>query len=295
MGLIQCPDCGKDISERAVTCIYCGSPIREWQTEKRIAEEAAEAARKEAEKVSYEPETPSVPSVVEAPAEEPEKKAGSFTRRNKILAIAAILIVAGVGIFFAVRALIRPDYYQEGLKVTKQMGEMLESEDYALMLGMGASELEYINAANTGDYDSPTAVYAIRLNHEKWEKKLIDSLSPEQKEHWNRLPDWMRQQLMSQQNAAVIITGIIGRSVTGSAELIFYNQYRIMKKVDRLKGDPDLLYLYVFKDGMPVAVSFNDGYITGVFLITKDISLGSLQDVRNLFGEYECTVEQVKP
>ena len=73
---------------------------------------------------------------------------------------------------------------------------MLESEDYALMLGMGASELEYINAANTGDYDSPTAVYAIRLNHEKWEKKLIDSLSPEQKEHWNRLPDWMRQQLM---------------------------------------------------------------------------------------------------
>ena len=28
MALITCPDCGKDVSERAETCMFCGAPIK---------------------------------------------------------------------------------------------------------------------------------------------------------------------------------------------------------------------------------------------------------------------------
>lgn len=29
MALIKCPECGKEISNRAVSCIYCGFPLSE--------------------------------------------------------------------------------------------------------------------------------------------------------------------------------------------------------------------------------------------------------------------------
>lgn len=28
MGLTKCPDCGKDVSDRASKCPYCGSPLQ---------------------------------------------------------------------------------------------------------------------------------------------------------------------------------------------------------------------------------------------------------------------------
>ncbi|MFI3325546.1 MAG: zinc ribbon domain-containing protein [Clostridia bacterium] len=34
MALIKCPDCGKEISDRAVTCINCGCPINEIKEQK---------------------------------------------------------------------------------------------------------------------------------------------------------------------------------------------------------------------------------------------------------------------
>jgi len=33
MALIKCPDCSKDVSDKAATCIHCGSPLKEIQPE----------------------------------------------------------------------------------------------------------------------------------------------------------------------------------------------------------------------------------------------------------------------
>ena len=35
MGLIKCPDCGKEISDRAKVCINCGAPIEKTSDESR--------------------------------------------------------------------------------------------------------------------------------------------------------------------------------------------------------------------------------------------------------------------
>ena len=41
MALIKCPECGKDVSSAAETCIYCGYPIQQYITE--IASEKSDA------------------------------------------------------------------------------------------------------------------------------------------------------------------------------------------------------------------------------------------------------------
>jgi hypothetical protein len=38
MGLIQCPDCKKEISDQATACIYCGRPLTVIQPEVQTVE-----------------------------------------------------------------------------------------------------------------------------------------------------------------------------------------------------------------------------------------------------------------
>lgn len=39
MALINCPECGKQISDKAKTCIFCGYPIQEYMEEQKQAEQ----------------------------------------------------------------------------------------------------------------------------------------------------------------------------------------------------------------------------------------------------------------
>lgn len=39
MALINCPECGKQISDRAKTCIFCGYPIQEYMEEQKQKEQ----------------------------------------------------------------------------------------------------------------------------------------------------------------------------------------------------------------------------------------------------------------
>ena len=45
MALINCPDCGKDISDQAASCIYCGCPLKQ-DLVKQPSAGSAEAAKK---------------------------------------------------------------------------------------------------------------------------------------------------------------------------------------------------------------------------------------------------------
>lgn len=39
MALIKCPECGKEISDKAPTCIHCGFPLKEMMTNKPLSED----------------------------------------------------------------------------------------------------------------------------------------------------------------------------------------------------------------------------------------------------------------
>ncbi len=36
MALIKCPDCGREVSENAKTCMYCGAPLKKDEKEKVV-------------------------------------------------------------------------------------------------------------------------------------------------------------------------------------------------------------------------------------------------------------------
>lgn len=41
MAIINCPECGKEISDRAETCIYCGYPLKEPMKEEALKKEVS--------------------------------------------------------------------------------------------------------------------------------------------------------------------------------------------------------------------------------------------------------------
>ena len=42
MAIINCPECGKEISDRSETCIYCGYPFKETKSEEAPKDETSE-------------------------------------------------------------------------------------------------------------------------------------------------------------------------------------------------------------------------------------------------------------
>ena len=87
MALIKCPECGRDISDKAKACIHCGYPIP------RAQEHPAPA----------EPEQAKVAPVVEEPApieEQPVKPTMSNKQKTKI-ALIVLAIVVAIGLIWA--------------------------------------------------------------------------------------------------------------------------------------------------------------------------------------------------
>lgn len=48
MALIKCPECGKEVSDKAVACIHCGYPIREMIGQKELPDLGVEEKAKDA-------------------------------------------------------------------------------------------------------------------------------------------------------------------------------------------------------------------------------------------------------
>lgn len=47
MALITCPECGREVSDKATTCPYCGNPLKENpETEMSTKADAVSAAQK---------------------------------------------------------------------------------------------------------------------------------------------------------------------------------------------------------------------------------------------------------
>ena len=42
MAIINCPECGKEISDKSETCIYCGYPLKETKSEETPKDETSE-------------------------------------------------------------------------------------------------------------------------------------------------------------------------------------------------------------------------------------------------------------
>ena len=295
MGLMNCPDCGKEISDRSITCIHCGCPVREWQAEKEADESRIYVPGNADTRIRGNPDENADPAPF---AETPKTMSSAGTdrhvRRNRILAVICILIVAGVGIFFAVRAVSGPDYYREGLNVTKLMGEMLKSDDYAALVGGDYfSSSDQRKTLASYDFSSPLRVYSLRVpDRDEFIRHLVSSGTSGNMQYWNQLPASLQAQLKDRYTVASLPSLI--NSHSGSETLALASLYIAVYRTDRLKGVDELYYLYVFDQGVCVLVTFSNGSATGQLMLAGHASVSSLSDVRDLVGQYGIDAEEVK-
>lgn len=285
MALIRCPECGKEVSDQAEVCMSCGYPIQKWLAKQKAAEKAENPSG------SYRPESGTEGSIENNASPFANTGEKSFTRRNRILGIIAVLLVGGVGIFFAVRALIQPDYYQEGLKVTKLMGEMLHSDDYYALMGLSDRYDSIRSSADTNDYDAPVAVYSFRKS--STEKFMLAENFQGSREVWTSLSPELQNQLDKRLSMMAFATIINSRY--GMDEFTFSSVYMAVNADSRIQGDGNLGYLYVFEKGTPVMVVFEKGRAIGTLLnINKEFQM-TQPVLQELFNEYGIEVKQIKP
>lgn len=83
MALINCEECGKDISDKAITCPHCGAPLDHLKLEQRVLEQQQD-----------EREPVTILSNEEQIAEQ-EKKEKETSEVLQVLAIIFVVIIAG--------------------------------------------------------------------------------------------------------------------------------------------------------------------------------------------------------
>ena len=170
-------------------------------------------------------------------------------KKTSLIVILTVLCVllAGAVIFLAVRSDDRsdassadassgkPDYYRIGLDVAQTMGEMIRNDDYAAIIGADSAEItEMRNKMDTNDYDSPVAVYEIRV-------KSIDDFffatdSEFDREQWNRLSDNLKEQINNRFSVQTVFSYLNAK--VGMYETAVSSLYITRLKDERLT-EPD--------------------------------------------------------
>lgn len=185
-----------------------------------------------------------------------------------------------------------PDYYSIGLRVTQTMSDMIRNEDYGYLIGTSQDILGVAAKANTNDYDSPTAVYSIRVSDsDKLKKYFFPDESAEAR--LERLPSSLRDQISNYLTVQRLVNVINAHN--GTNLFAFANIYNAMIRDESLTEDESVSYLYVFEKGMPIVVCFGYCAATGIFLLPYDNNLDSLSAVREFFEPFGCEVYRVEP
>ena len=178
------------------------------------------------------------------------------------------------------------DLYSMGLEITKIMNEMVQSEEFASIMGVSDFS-DVIKIVDTNDYDSPIAIYSIEMPKIK---DLFALFNVSEMDVWSSLSNNLQKQLENRINFGSIISII--NSQHGSSELAFSSSYIASDYFDTLNVDKQIIYLYVFEKGTPIVVTFSKkGYVSGQFLFSSNMN--SLSDVRSVFEPYQCAVDSV--
>jgi len=174
------------------------------------------------------------------------------------------------------------DLLDTGREMVAVMKEMLGSEAYAAMLG--ATTLgDLQEQVDTHDYDSPVAVY--RIDPPDAETLLTYVGGTDATEHWGDLSDTLKEQLKNRLSFSNIISVLNGRA--GSKQVAFASLYLATKQDASLKVERSVVYLFTFEEGTPIAVTFNEGSVSGQFLFLE------AEEIPAALEAFNCNVSKI--
>ena len=151
MAIINCPECGKEISDKSETCIYCGYPLKESMSEEVPKEKTSGRA--------------SVKSVLENLGKKKKKK-GLFILLGAALVIVAIILIS------VINQNVLNEKEQYVYKVVAEYKEMLKDPDSMVLRGdilyvKNSSYDTYVafSASGNNSYGAPVTSMPIFMNY----------------------------------------------------------------------------------------------------------------------------------
>lgn len=212
--------------------------------------------------------------------------------KKRLYTCALILLMS----LFAMTACGKKDdksLYEHGLDLADTIVEAAEVEEYWEAMGIrGENFLEQIENITSGKYKEPKKVYALTVSHDGLSNMLeemdldVDELSEDLQ---NLIGNRMFGSLANQVNAQ-----------SGSESLVVSSVLNATKTFVCDKLESNCMYIYLYKKGTPISVTFikgEDGSVsaTATFLMAE--SLGedleeALEDI-DIFDELGIEIEEV--
>lgn len=214
-------------------------------------------------------------------------------KKAKKIYICALILLMSI---FAMTACGKKDdksLYEHGLDLADTIVEAAEVEEYWEAMGIrGENFLEQIENITSGKYKEPKKVYALTVSHDGLSNMLeemdldVDELSEDLQ---NLIGNRMFGSLANQVNAQ-----------SGSESLVVSSVLNATKTFVCDKLESNCMYIYLYKKGTPISVTFikgEDGSVsaTATFLMAE--SLGedleeALEDIE-IFDELGIEIEEV--
>ena len=176
-----------------------------------------------------------------------------------------------------------------GLDVIATMDEMADSDEYINFYTASKDMAEIVKKIRKGDHSAPVAVYKITIAKEAieaWDMLSgLDGLS-------ENLKTAMRQKSFG----AALITQINAQN--GATTLAATTICTAGKTFVSTEGDGDAIYLYVYENACPAAVSFvrgedNTVSASGTFILNDGFDAGSPESLEAFFGEVGAVIEEI--
>lgn len=211
--------------------------------------------------------------------------------KKAIAFVLVLVIILGLAACGAAKEMKEPkSLYAHGLDVISMLSEMTRSESFIGIYTANSEIKDIILALGDNSYEQPDAVYAITVPEDiltgMAELSNLEGASEELK---NYLMQRVMASLMSQINAMSGVENLAASSVcTVSKTFVSEN------------ATENVIYIYVYEDTAPVAVTFTLGEdhtvsATGTFILYDGFTCGSAEEIQTVFSDITVNVTEVTP
>lgn len=179
--------------------------------------------------------------------------------------------------------------YAQGLEIVQLMSEMTQIEEY-VELYSGSNEIKtIIQNIGIGDFSSPKAVYAISIAEDDLAAMVGSNPDNVSEELKNYIMQKSLASLMMQINGMSSVENLAASSVC-----------TVGKTFVNGNVTEDVIYLYVYENAIPVAVTFTIGEnqavsASGIFIMYDGFTCGSADEIKSFFNDITVNVSEVLP
>ena len=178
--------------------------------------------------------------------------------------------------------------YEYGLDIVALMAEMAGNEEYVGLYTSSSELKDMLSSVGAGDFSEPSAVYRIRAMEGAvsiLDMADIDTLSDELRAS---VEAKLFSALATQINSMGGATSVAAASLS-TAEMLFVSE----------ELEENEIYLYVYENATPVAVSFMKGEngavaARGMFILYDEFPVERMEEVGEFLGEFGVRVEEME-